>query len=255
MFDTKMTLKAAIGCVMALTAVSAYAVAPVAVLSDTEPGLDMPFDTNLTTTGDWGVYAGDADAPVWSAGTALQDGNDRLFYQTTNKLSSPTVTAMDATQDWVASFDFQHDGAGGSSSVFEFVGDGGDIARLAGVNATEFALQGGDGSGGYTQVGLLVAISEDVLHTLTLHYKAATETLDFYIDDDLSRADFIGRKDVTAGTGDTSKYTVNGVFLRGGSSSTRVDIYDNVRIGVVPEPASLALIAIGGTVILARRKR
>ena len=81
----------------------------------------------------------------------------------------------------------------------------------------------------------------DGLHTFTLHYKAATTRLDFWMDDTILLADF---QSEDGGTYDYSRSPMRGPIN-----------YDSWVAGpLVPEPMTLGLLALGGLGLIRRRK-
>ncbi len=247
---------AALTAPMMLTA-SAFAAAPVASLSDTEPGIlhEFSVDSSLAVTGDWGVYNSglDVGTPTVAGGVlSLSGANpDRTGFNVTNK-SSASAVGMGTSSDWVASFEYSHNGGTGSGSVVEYsAASGGDILRITGTgDANNFILFGGNGSGSYAQIGGVFSMSSSVSHDITIHYQSSSGFLDFYLDDALVADDFVSR---------SGNYDLNIAVIGGGSSSSINGVFDNLRVGVIaaptiPEPATAGLLMASGAMLLNRRR-
>jgi len=250
-------------CVMSGVAGVAVA-APIPVLDPAKPGLNVQIPRAS------GYFAYPTDYGRFNGGSGIdQSGDGRLFndneagfvrYNTTNFGADPatgTTVAMSTAEDWVMSFEWESTMQAVAGTVFEASSATNDVARFESFNSSgQYRLQGGDGSSGYAQIGAPFTPTPNAVHVLTLHYQAANplnQRLDFYIDNVLVANDFASR-------GATPTYNVNFLQLGGGRTLNNpnvqsIDYFDNIVIGpVVPEPASMSVLALGG-LALARRRR
>ncbi len=142
---------------------------------------------------------------------------------------------MDISKDWVFSFDFRIGipvgDTFGNDKLFETIADTGDIMKLLGAGdsggsflngeADRYRLYHGDGAGNHISTLINVPVQQG---HITLHYKAANERMDLWLDDMKLVGDFASFN---------NGYGINRIQLGGGSPSFENALYDNVVLGIV----------------------
>ena len=205
-------------CMVAVT-LEATGVGPQPEPHPARPGIKLDFDGGPA---EFGVVI--TQTGMTRSGGVLVNDSDGGFarYQTTWN-GTTSIAPLHDDEDWAFQVQWKTDAATSGATVFELGAPGGDIAKLftAGT-AGNYVLLGGNGSGSYVQIGAEIAFAPDVFYTLTVHYKASSGLLDFYIGDTLTRAGFHGRSGV---------YDIDFVQLRGGFATATLDRFDNLLIG------------------------
>ncbi|MCC7086662.1 MAG: dockerin type I repeat-containing protein [Pirellulales bacterium] len=229
--------------VFATTAFS-YAV-PVAQLSPTDPGLNIEFpfvgpdafgNTNPLLPTQWGGYITGAAVTISDDGRLVDSGdNAYVRYNTTMQGVNPapnqyTKTAMDITKDWVLSMEWESDMQETLGTVFEASAILQDVARFRVTSPGAYELQGGDGGGPYASIKTFPAgyLQPNTVYTLTLHYKASNQLMDFYINNTLEAVDF-------PAPGTEPDHAVDFLQLGGGALTAvpGLNYFDNIQIGLL----------------------
>jgi hypothetical protein len=193
------------------------------------PGLNAPFEdsatqieygVNLGVTGiAWNTFAGQMSLVSSSAqyGTSLFNDNS-------------TVTDMPTNQDWVFKITYASNGSNFNDQTFVVKAHEGE----AGEQNVIDLVNNGFGVWGLRCGGNVVASDMDfddgAFHTLVVHFKTTSQTLDGYFDDKIVASDF------TASHGD---YAVNYVQLISHRSVGSFDFFHCIEIGQV-SPTSIA---------------
>jgi hypothetical protein len=247
---------------------ASYAV-PLAVLDPASPGLNgvYPFmgpdsfgNTYFAYPTQWGGFNGGSGITLSGDGRLTNDADGGFVrYNTTMQGQNPaagqyTTTAMNPSQDWVMSMEWQSNMTATSGTVFELSHATNDVARLNANGAGLYQLLAGDGTAGYAVIDTYApgtVLLPNTVHTLTLHYKTANQLLDFYIDGILEAANFPAR-------GTSPAYGANFLQLGGGrtvdsGNPAPVDYFDNVKIGIIPEPSSYLLMVLGSISLVVLR--
>ena len=238
--------------VLAIAGVASGA-APVAVLLDSQPGVNMTFDDGTSAINGWGQKQNWSDSHWdFSGGNALSVTDSswaRLRTTPKNMPEDENVQGMSTAMDWVFSFIWTNN-VSTDTTIFEAMAQsGGDMVKLVGTNdpvGTDpgtFNVNGGDGSGAYvTQTSLEIPVGQT--NKVTLAYQAADGLLDFYLNDDLLAENFQSRG---------GNYDIYRFQIMGGSHSPAGEVLDEIIIGV-PEPATMALLGLGAVALLRRRR-
>lgn len=250
----------AIAAVILFGGATVFADAPTPILLDDQPGINAPMvgdpaddSTWNYSPIDWGQSGhrqgdGSLAASPFSGGAGMQVNdenhhNPTARYSPSPKGDSGTRVGMNASIDWVLSFDFKQWPSGlttqneSSDKIFELgAASGGDIMVVT-SSPGGASLGSGDGT---TAIG-----AEFLEGNLTLHYKASNERMDLWRDNVLVATDF---------TSIGGNYDVDFMQIAGGSVSNEVILIDNLILGVIPEPATGLLLFAGGLALLRRRR-
>ena len=220
-------------CVLVLTVTSLATMAPaerpVAVYDESQPGLDLNFDDGTSDFTDYGVSMRFSDDDWTFADGQVTSNADETYARLRPGMKGDhgQYTAMSDAQDWVFSVQWTNN-VSTHTTIFELGSEGGDIAVFKGRSDDEFELGGAEpgARGSYPRLWS-GTLSTGVERLLTVHYKTATQKIDFYIDDDLIMADF----------GSVSgNYQFNFVQLLGGAHSPPGETFDDVKIGLAGAP-------------------
>ena len=228
----------------------ASAAAPVAVLVDDQPGVNMTFDDGTSAINQWGQKQNWSDSHWdFTGGNALSVTDASWArLRTTMKNDNENVVGMSTSMDWVFSFIWTNN-VSTNTTIFEATAEsGGDMAKLTGADAVgtdpgAFNVLGGDGSGSYVTVASL-EVPVGQTNTVTLAYEAADGLLDFYLNDDLLAENFQSRG---------GNYDIYRFQILGGAHSPGGEVFDEIIIGV-PEPATMTLLGLGAVALLRRRR-
>ena len=226
--------------------------APIAGLVSPGPGMNYPIIDNDGSRVNYGYGNFNTGWTVVDGVASLSGTGDQILYATLEDAPQTTssITVMPDTEDWV--FEIRHRVIGMSGSLNDvgwilkryIPGVDPDDMPMFGLwktsaDADEWRLTGG---GNYqtarypTLVDGLV-LGDGVWHTYTMHYRAAEQVMDAYMDGVLVAAD-IARTDGYYGANRLQVET-----MRTSASTTEVDY---VILGqLVPEPATLVLLAMG----------
>ena len=214
-------------------ATGASAQAPIARLDDAYPGLYMNFDDETSDFNGWGYKEiwndnhWDFTGGVMTAVTEGSWARVRTGPKGDHENAFPPPDDLDS----VLSLTWTNN-AGSNTRIFDALqydtsgfGDKMDVISFRGVASgpgnTTFELKGGDGSGAWVTVGTFdIPIGQT--HKLTLAYTAADGLLDFYVDDDLAVADFVGRS--------SPPYDLWRILILGGAPAG--DVLDEIIIGL-----------------------
>lgn len=160
-----------------------------------------------------------------------------------------TPTTNPAGNDVIISADISATDSGGNYNVGLIVGDGDNQSRVVfhpGYGGAALRVEG-VGQFGNTDVGFTP--SNNTLHNLTL-----VSHPNGVFDITLTNGDNPSQSFTTSFT-NAAAYGGSVGFVRSGpSQNPGAGLYDNLSISVVPEPASLGLVGLGG-LLLARRRR
>ena len=230
----------------AVMATSAWAVAPSAVFIGDGPGVNAPF----VDDGDPVTYGVKTHVGGFSFdGTRGVTDNWGLFRYRPSLASDPgTVATMPSDQDWVFEVSFMQEGGIGTEGPFYLKDEDLDLRMLGITNHQDgtYSLTAALADNSMSAITAPLALAEGEWGDFVYHYKADTGLVDAYFNGGLVAADFaIG----TMQAGATPNWA-QGEWQRVGTTSFR-----NIQLGQIPEPATMALLALGACAALARRKR
>jgi len=164
-----------------------------------------------------------------SAGSAVSSSADAVLCYQPGWSGTSSGAMLEQNEDWACTIVWQTDAAAPGPTVCELSGPDGDIARLLGTgSAGMYILEGGDGGGGYVQIGAPIAFGPGVDHELTFHYQEGVGLLDFWVDGVKVRTNIQAR---------SGSYRLDSVQLRGGAASATVDRYASTVTGPFGVPA------------------
>ena len=228
----------------AVMAASAMAVAPSAVFLGDGPGINAPFvdDGEVVTYGvktHVGGFAFDGTRGVTSDWGLLR-------YRPSLADDNATVTNMPADQDWVFEVSFMQEGGIGTEGPFYLKDNDLDLRMLGITNHQDgtYTIKAAKADNSYADLAT-VAVAEGEWGDFVYHYKADTGLCDAYFNGGLVAADFAIE---TMAVGAAPNWA-QGEWQRVGMTSFR-----NIMLGQIPEPATMALLALGACALL-RRKR
>ncbi len=167
-----------------LLAGSTSVAAPQAGLNSYKSGLKATFGALAPT--DFGrIENTNNGGPTLSGERAVFTGTRWVRYNTTAFEEQSTAVAMSASEDWVCSFeiDITAPGSTDKNLIETGAGSGGNIFRILKSNAggaDTWALLGGNGGGGYSQIGIF-DLATGTNHQIAVHYKASNSRLDLYL--------------------------------------------------------------------------
>lgn len=250
------SILASFGLATFLAGASALA-APIAAFIPPGPGIDAPLAVNSDTvsygfrsldTGPWS-YGGEASI-TGQVGAALR------YESTLQTQTSGPQTSMSESQDWLLELDYRHTGAllnNGEWPFFAKVTSGGQDDRIVrlqynGNGTTDnWAIYKGGGVGAWDPTPIVTGLSLGTgFNTFSFHYKSSSQTIDFYLNGNLTVADF---------TLASTNYAVD--FIQLEWSRTGTDSYKNLtlsQVQEVPEPSMIGLLAATALPMLRRRK-
>jgi len=228
-----------------LIAGTTWAGAPQPVIpTDGTTGLHHEFnDLNVTHGYDYLLTGGHDWTFSGGKGTNPTENNQTPQWGTVN-INGGDITPMSSDEDWVCQFVVRYLATAHVAKLWEFGGGPGGILQVdLWDNGNLRLLHGGEFGNEWT-------VSEDhgvwwdnpaEWHTFTLHYKAATQLIDVWSDDNLI-VDDKPMKDGADGTWWHNR-------PRGPIE------YDSYIIGpLLPEPVTLTLLGLGGLALIKRRK-
>lgn len=166
----------------------------------------------------------------------------RNIYYTTDALG--TQTAMDDTAEWVIQILLKQQTPDGNR-IIEFWGLGGDILQFIQDGANWYMT--GDQSIFGSVIWFETAPPLDEYFTLTVHYQPdhwhseRTKAMDVWVNDGLAYGGITAKNQIL-------DFDLTGIALKGNAD------YDEILIGGIPEPMTMALLGMGGLAVL-RRKR
>lgn len=264
-----------------------WAVGVVAILSTSamatlflEENFDSYTQGNLAGQGGWTAHSGAGTSPVQVIPSTIETGNAIKLVQggeTTSgeDVNTPLGQTMAAGQKWYASFLVSVDGPVGGSDYFAHFKTSGTVfstkigvTPFAGSDYTFYVWQGsgsgltGSGSGATWATGF----ASGTVHRIVASYEYNTGKGELWVDPDAALGEAGNTKlEVTYDPSKNAAVLAYG-FRQGriteGSGGpvipTGVQQIDGLRVGdsfaeVIPEPATLALLALGGLVALRRR--
>lgn len=237
----KRTMLLLLGCLLIAAAAQATP-----VIGVSGQGMDFTFDNGFTPN-TYGKITGMGDVSTDDGLLTMNNTGEYAVFAPTN--NAATITAMPETEDWAALITFKQTGLGDDFAIFAKTesSTGGENHRLFALecpNADSWNLKFGDGSGGWYNAVTGISMGSD-FNTLVIHYKSATGNMDAYLNDTLIAAD------QAAGYG---RYDLVSIQIQNVGGGSVLDI-DTLKVGqVVPEPATLSLLAMGGIFALRRRK-
>ena len=231
----------------ALMAAPVWAGAPSAVFLGDGPGVNAPFldDGSVDTYGQITHVGGFS----WD-GTGGSTDNWGFFRYRPSLASDPgTPVSMPADQDWVFEISFKQEGGFGTEGPFYFKDEDADKRMIGVTNHRDgnYTLKGALPDNSYADV-VTVNVPLGEWGDFVFHYKTASDTVDAYLNDALVAADFT----IQVPTGSW----VQGEWQRfDGEGAPTTTSFRNVKLGQIPEPATMTLLALGACVALARRRR
>ena len=232
--------------VCGLVAHASFAGAPGVTFISPGPGLNAPLDddTDPDTYGKWQSGNGwtmDGDSASADAAVApLAYGR----YLTTLE-GEESMTAMPTDQDWVLEIVQKHTGDFNAESAWFTKNWDADtrMVMLNCVGGDDWILRVGNAGGGWDVVASQLSLGND-WNTFTVHYKAADGKLDAYQNGALIAGDF------QTGHGNYDINHIQFETLRMGT-----DWYQSIKIGQIPEPATMLLIGLAAPVLLRSRRK
>jgi len=231
-------------CVCGLLAGTAWAV-PYPVFISPGPGLNAPLDTDAAAV-TYGHYYGGATVSFdGDSGSASEHAYMR--HETTLE-NETSVTAMPEDQDWVFEIVLKQTDGYNADAIFyskhERTGDSEDRMVMLSCNGTtdDWSWKVGNAVGGWDVVVSGISLGSD-WNTFTTHYKADTQTLDTYQNGIKIASNY------TTGHGAYDIDSLQWQWIGAGTSWVR-----SIKIGQIPEPATLALLSLGGLGLLRRRR-
>ena len=234
-------------CVLMLAA-SAMAV-PIAQYDPAFPGLRVDFKSD--------VYPGQGEDgygymthkvgwahDTWAGSASAAGAFARMI--TTMQNAGNNKTSMKEDEDWIFSATYNHTGAMTSEwPLFaKYDWDGSREDRMFAITADSgtgtYGFNVGNGSGGWYSAasGLTFSAWQDI----TIHYKVGLG-MDFYLGNTLVVSN------QTTGHG---RYDVD--FMQIEWTKAGTDQWRVFKVGQVPEPATMALLSLGGLALIRRRR-
>ena len=248
------TVAASVLALLAIASIGVAATAPMPEVNDVgveqeflvdggSEALTPPaFGRERAVIGPWSVASGIASNGAGGANA------ERIIYRTTAAHSgSPAEAddqAMDAGSDWVTQLKFSYTG-GGPYLLQGWEGSGFEL-QLFGPASTGVASTFSFNHRNVATGLATLTIDPDTATVLTLHYKAADQTIDLWQDDTLQLDGYA----LGLASG------VSQMALGGGSSYDGSILIDSFVVGdLIPEPASALLLGLGSMMVVARRRR
>ncbi|MEX2172539.1 MAG: hypothetical protein WD851_24670 [Pirellulales bacterium] len=196
-------------------------------------GLNVPLNTNLNVSG-WGVnqFLGNGFLMDGiAARTNSSPGLARFARYQTGVQGQSTPTAMPANQDWAIEIGYKHTGAYSSINSPFFVKNFGEDDRFVALlnnGGDNWSLGVGNATGGYDMAASQIALGTG-WNRFNFHYKAATQSIDAYLNNKLIAAD------VSLGHGQYNPDHVQIEFTGAGT-----DWFGDIKIGnAVPRTRSV----------------
>ena len=196
-------------------------------------GLNVPLNTNLNVSG-WGVnqFLGNGFLMDGiAARTNSNPGFARFARYQTAVQGQNTPTAMPANQDWAIEIGYKHTGNHSSINSPFFVKNFGEDDRFVALlnnGGDNWSLGVGNATGGYDMAASQIALGTG-WNRFNFHYKAATQSIDAYLNNKLLAAD------VSLGHGEYNPDHVQIEFSGAGT-----DWFGDIKIGdAVPRTRSV----------------
>ncbi|MAE63005.1 MAG: hypothetical protein CMJ18_01930 [Phycisphaeraceae bacterium] len=222
--------------------------APVPMLDPDEPGLLVPFDIDtrsaVVPARQYGIQPSEfinhaAIFDVRNEKATSAHAEARLVYFTTRRDDQKNATPMNPSRDWVFSMEWSTNLVNrAASKVFEL----GVNSRLDQKKGHFLKLQGTHHDGPRGHYRLLVSsgssdeehwklikqfdfsAAPDRIRRFTVHYRAASRQMDFWVDDTIEAGDIA----ISHGN-----YALSSLQVRGGPHGQTVDTFYDVAIGVL----------------------
>jgi hypothetical protein len=223
------------------------------------PGINAPLATGSATVGVYGEKIFETGPWIYGGEASITGTNgSALRYEST--LQNQTArTAMPVTQNWLLQLDYRHTGAFLNNDEWPFFVKASEATldnrivklRYVGNGTTDnWAIYKGGSLGSWDNTTPIVtglALGTG-FNTFSFLYKAATQKMDFYLNNVLTVADF------SIASGD---YGIDFIQLEWARTGT--DSYKNLTLsqyaGEVPEPTTMILLIFGAVVTASSLRR
>ena len=227
----------------ALMAAPVWAVAPSAVFLGDGPGVNAPFMDDQAPVTYGLIHSGGGWDFDGTRGIAA-DGGEFIRYRPTLASDTNNHVSMPTDQDWVFQISQMQETANGGEGPWYIKDEDLDLRIMAlGNNADgTYNLLASLPDNSYATVAPNLAIPLGEWGDFVIHYEASSQTLDAYLNGAMVAEDFTVNV--------ASVNWVQAEYERAGQTSFR-----NIKLGQIPEPATMTLLALGACVALARRRR